>query len=347
MPCVSDSELAKVLRSGEISSLYFFYGKDVASIEAYTKKLISKLVKKENQDYNFHSFEGKSLNLSDLADVCEALPMFCDRVCVCVNDLNAESMNASDFDYLIKILTELPDTTTVIIYATGIDILSGKKSFSGKNKKLFDLATKKGYSCDFDYKKPAELVKIITDRVEKHGSTISKKSAEYLANQCLSNLLLIGNELDKLCDYSNGEEITNETIDLLVSKQLDSNAFALAKAAAQFDGKKAMVLLEELYEQQVDSISISSAISMAFIDLYRARLALNDGVSQSDVISDFTYKGRDFVVRNAFRDCNGVLTERLRRCIEILAGTDIALKSSKTASRLLIEQAITSMLIKN
>lgn len=347
MPCVNENELAKTIRAGEISSLYYFYGKDVLTLEAYTKKLISKLVKKDNQAYNLHTFEGKSFNLSNFADVCESLPMFSDRVCVAINDLNAEDFNADDFEYLVKILSDIPDTTTVIIYATGIDVYNGKKTLIGKNKKLSDLSGKTGYSCEFNYKKPAELVKVISDKVTKKGSTISRKSAEYLATQCLCNLMLINNEIDKLCDYSNGKEITDETIDLLVSKQLDSNAFALAKATSKFNGKQAMTLLDELYDQQIDSIPILSAISMAFIDLYRARLAINDGASQNDVKQDFSYKKREFVVANAFRDCNGISAERLRKCIKILADTDIALKSSKTNSRLLVEQAITSMLIKS
>ncbi len=107
-----------------------------------------------------------------------------------------------------------------------------------------------------------------------------------------------------------------------------------------------MELLSELYDEQTDSIQILGAISMAFTDLYRARVATNDGVSQSDVVKDFNYRGRDFAVKNAFRDCLKVSAERMRKCIKILADTDIALKSSRTDSRLLLEKAITSMLIK-
>jgi len=346
MPCVNESELAKSIRAGEISSLYYFYGRDISTLEAYTKKLITKLVKKEDQAYNLHNFEGKELNLGEFCDACEALPMFAERVCVTINDLNADNLNASDFDFLTKILSDIPTTTTVIIFATGIDIYNGKKTLIGKNKKISDLVGKNGFSCEFNYKRPSELVKAISDKVLKQSSTISKKSAEYLATQCLCNLMLINNEIDKLCDYSNGGEITNESIDLLVSKQLDSNAFALAKATSQFNGKKAMTLLDELYDQQIDSIPILAAISMSFIDLYRARLAINDGVSQTEVKVDFSYNKREFVVANAFRDCNGITAERLRKCIKILAETDIALKSSRTSSRLLVEQAITAMLIK-
>ena len=346
MPFVNDSQLAKSIRSGEISSLYYFYGKDVSTLEAYTKRLVSKLVKKEQEDLNLNILSGKNLDLSQLADICDALPMFADRVVVTINDLNAEQLNAEDMKFLTSILSNLADTTTVIIYATGIDVYNGKKALVGKNKKLCDLASKVGYACEFAFKKASELVKPITAKVEKQGCTISKKSAEYLANQCLCNMLIINNEIDKLCSYSMGKEITNDTIDLLVPKQLDTNAFALARAVTHFNGKLAMELLAQLYDQQSEGIAILGAISMAFIDLYRARVAINDGVSQADVISDFSYRGRAFAVRNAFRDCSSISVSRLRRCIKILGDTDIKLKSSRIDSKLLLETAITEMLIK-
>ncbi len=344
MPLVNESELAKAVRAGEISTLYYFFGKDAATLEAYTKKLVSKLVKKDDEAYNLHNFEGKSLDLSVFSDVTEAFPMFSDRVCVTVNDLNAEELSTADFEYLISILSSLSNTTTVIIYATGIDLLGGKRFLTGKNKKLSELASKIGTCCEFSAKTAGEISKVIIQRVSKNGASISKQTAQYLAEQCLSNLLMINNEIDKLCSYINGGEITEQTVELLVSRQLDSNAFALAKALAKFNGKKAMLLLDELFDQQTECISINSAVSMAFTDLYRARVALDAGISQGEVVKDFSYKGREFAVKNAFYDVRGISVPRIRECIRILAETDIALKSSRASGRLLLEKAFTKML---
>lgn len=346
MPFVNDSQLAKSIRAGEISSLYYFYGKDIATLEAYTKKLVSKLVKKEEQDLNLNIFSGKNLDLSQVSDACEALPMFAQRVVVTINDLNAEELKADDINFLFNILKNLPDTTTVIIYATGIDVYNGKKVLTGKNKKLCDLSGKIGYACEFSYKTASELVKPITTKVERQGCSISKRCAQYLANQCLCNMLMINNEIDKLCSYAMGNEITNEVIDLLVPKQIDTNAFALAKAVTHFNGNLAMELLSQLYEQQSEGIAILGAISMAFTDLYRARIAINEGISQADVIKDFSYRGRAFAVKNAFRDCRNISVSRLRKCIKILSDTDIKLKTTRVNSKLVLETAITSMLVK-
>lgn len=345
MPFVSDTDLAKSIRNNEISNVYYFYGKDVASIELYTKRLVKRLVD-ENNEFCYHKYDGAKISLSDFYDDCEFLPFGADRSIVTVNDLNAEELSSSDFDFLIDTISNLPQTTTVIIYITGIDIYSGKKFPTKNNKKLIDLCSKNGYCCEFQIKTTAEMCKQITNSCQKQGASISRAACEHLLQLCLNNSVLVNNELHKLCSYVNGGEITVEIIDEMVSKQLDTNAFELAKAAVKFDRKKAMVLLNELFEQQLDCIPVLSALSMSFIDLYRARVAVSSGRTKTDICNDFNYKGRGFAVDNSIRDCSNIPIERIRRCISILAQTDYELKSCRTDGRLLIEKALIKMMSK-
>ena len=347
MPLVNENDLAKSIRGGEISSLYYFYGKDTATVENYAKRLVKRLIKEEGQTYNLHEIASDKLDLSDFAEMCESLPMFAERVVITLNDLDADQLKVDDYDYLCSILSDLPDSTTVIIFNTGIDLYDKKGKLKVKNKKFIDYVKKYGVICEFQIKRPAELVKYIVDRVNKSNCTISKKCAEDLAGLCLCNVLMINNEIAKLVSYVLDGEITQKEIDLLVSKQLDTNAFALAKAVAAMNAGQSMKLLDELYAEQTDSIAILAAISMSFIDLYRARCALNEGKSIIDVMTDFSYsKVREFAVKNAFRDCKSFSAERLRKCIIVLCDTDLLLKSSRTSGRLLIEKAINTMLIK-
>ena len=347
MAAVNENELIKAIRAKEYKRAYYFYGKDIMTIEAYTKRLSAKLVNKDDETYNLHRFEGKALDLSELSDCVDALPMFSDRVCIIINDLNAEELGADDLAFLIKIVEGIPESTTVIFYITGFDVTGGKKSPTAKNKKLIDMVSKAGCVCELSYKKPVELVKPIMEKVEKLGTTISKQNAEYLATLCLSNMVLIGNEIEKLSAYTNGNEITAEVIDLLVSRQLDSNSFALAKAVVGFEEKKAMLLLDELFQQRIEPVAILAAISMSFVDLYRAKIGINEGLQAANVTEDFGYKGnRGFAVTNAFRDVRKISVEHLRACMKILADTDIDMKSTRADGRLLIEKAITEMVVK-
>lgn len=345
MPNYTDSELVKSIKSGKIMPVYFFWGKDVASLETVTKKLIAKLVPDEVKDMNYHFFSGSGFSISEFADACESLPMFADRVVVAVNDLNAESLKADDFKYLLEILSNVDaDTTTVLFYSTGVDLCGGKKTLTSKNKKLADHVGKLGASCEFSFKRPNELVKYIQSRVGKELCTISPKAAEYLASLCLCNLLTVNNECDKLTSYVGKGEITIDDIDLLVSGQLDTDAYKLARAITSGDRGLTFTILPELYSKQAESIPLLSVISGAFLDLYRAKLAYQTGRNASNILEDYSYRGRDFAVKNAMRDCSRIPIEKLRACIEILSKCDIDMKSKRTDQRLLLEAAISQML---
>lgn len=348
MAAVNENDLMKVLRAGEYAKLYYFFGRDIHSVEDTAKRLASKLVPEKERTYNLHRFDGKNLDLSEFSDCVEALPMFSERVCVLVNDLNAEAFSAADTKFLGEILENIPETTTVIIYITGFDVTEGRKLPTGKNKKLIDQIAKIGTVCEFSYKKPSELVRPVIEHFKRLECEISRQNAEYLATLCLSNTVLLHNEIEKLAAYASGNEITQEIIDTLVSRQLDSSSFALAKAIASSDASAAMALLDELFSQRTEPVAILSAVSMSFLDLYRAGTAIHAHKQPADVTQDFGYKAsRSFAVTNAFRDVRKFSTAHLRTCLLILAQTDFALKSSKTDGRILIEKAILKMMLKS
>ena len=344
MPLVNETNLARDIRNNEIANIYYFYGKDIAMLEGYAKKLIKKLVPPEEQAMNYQSFEGKNFDLSAFADTCEVYPMFADWVVVSVNDLNADSLSADDFKYLTNTLSNLPESTVVIFYATGVDLYKNKKSLTDKNEKLRSFCEKNGVVCEFALKTVNDIAKVITTRASKQGCVISKATAQYLAEQCNGDTVFANSETDKLCSYVDGGEITNEVVDLLCVKKLDADSFRFATAIAKGDSQRAFKILDELYTLQTDSFAILSAVSMSFVDIYRACVGKSKGKNQNEVSADFEYRNRAFAMNNAYRDSAGILMKRIRKCMSVLAQTDIAMKSQRTNKRLLLEEAVVKML---
>lgn len=342
----AEQDLYKQLRAGDIKPCYLFYGKDVATLESVVRRLVAKIMPDDARDLNYHFFSGSEFDVSEFADVAASLPMFADRVVAAVNDLNAETVKADDLKFLQKIITEIdPETTTVIIYATGADLCGGKKTLSTKNMKLAENIEKcGGVIVEFAYKHPQELVKYIQGRVEKGGASIPYGAALSLAENCLCNVLMINNEIEKLTAYRAGGEITENDVRELVAGQLDTDAYKLARAVSSGDRNAVFPILSELYSRQQESIPLLSVIGGAFLDLYRAKLALLNGRGEKDIAADYGYRGREFVIKNALRDCSRIPIERLRYCLRVLSDCDIDMKSKKTDQRILLETAITKML---
>ena len=346
MPNLTDAELVKAIRAKKYYPCYFFWGKDAATCESYAKKLADRLVPPEARDLNYHFFNSRSFSLSELADICESLPAFTDRVVALINDLNAESLRLDEQKQLFDIISKIyGETTSVIFYATGVDLAAGKKALSPKNKKLADHISKCGGAVvEFAYKRPNELVKHIQSRLGKSGCFMSPENAEYLAAIQGCSLLMINNECDKLTSYMGSGEIGRGVIDLLVSGEMDTDAYKLSKALISGKSSEVFGILDSLFNKQSEAIPILSVISGSMMDLYRAKTAILAGRSENDVSSDFNYKGRDFVVRNAFRDCRSMPIEKLRYSLKILSDCDISLKSKRTDQRIMLEEAITKIL---
>ncbi len=345
MAVITESDIKTAIKNKQFMKAYYFYGKDTASVETFTNALVSRMVDKENSAYNFHAFDGKNFDAEAFSDACEALPFFAERVCCTVCDLNAETLNADMLKELSDTVSDLPDSTTVIFYYTSVDVTDGKKYPTAKNKKLMDAVGKTGGVCNFALKTPAVLSKEIMAKVSAANCGISREAAVFLAEQCLCDMMMINNEIDKLTAYANGNEITIDMVRELSPKQIDTTAFDLVKAIARMDTRTAMRLFNDLTAEKIEPIPILYAVSGNMLDLYRAGAAMSGRRSAADVKEDFGYsKNLAFRVDNAFRDVQRISMPHLRNCIKILADADEAMKSSKADPRILLEETILKML---
>ena len=343
MPNMTAADISKKLRSEPPARLYCLYGQDTGALESFAASLINKLCPKSDRTMNLHRFDGSSLDVNAFYEACEMLPMFAQRVVVTVNDLNMETLNKTAGDRLRSVLSDLPETTTVVIYSTGVDLYKNKRSLTDKNKRFADFCAKHGITCEFAFKRAYELAKSISQAFEKEGCSIGKQDAEYLAECCLCESAAIKQEIVKLTSYAPGRQITRADIDALCIKKVESDGFALASNILRSNAVMVFTRIRELAAQNYEAFEILGSISFSLNDLYRARLALSSGRTQASVASDFKYpKNREFAVRNAFNEVQNVSLVRMRKVIKIFSDTDLYLKTRSSGRRgdlLVLEEA--------
>lgn len=343
MPALSGADALKKLKAEGASQLYYLYGQDTGALESFVKTLLGKICPKDDRTMNLHRFDGKTPDIAAIADACEMLPMFAERVVVTINDLNMDTLSRSDGDDLRRILSDLPETTTAVIYSTGVDLYKNKRSLTDKNKRFADFCAKHGISCEFAYKRVYELGKNIMAAFEKEGCSITKFDAEYLAECCLSDTASIRQEIVKLCSYAPGRQITRADIDALCIKKVESDGFSLAINILRSNSALVFTRIRELADQNMEAFEILGSISFSLTDLYRARLALSSGRSQQACCEDFKYpRNREFAVKNAFNECQNISLIRIRETIRIFSDADRALKTrsqGKKGDLLTLEEA--------
>ncbi|MCD7741207.1 MAG: DNA polymerase III subunit delta [Ruminococcus sp.] len=328
MAFVSQTQCASAIRSGKYERLYLFYGRDVGALEPFAKKLTSRLCPKEEQAMNLHRFDAQELDIEAFVDSVQVLPMFSDRVTVTLEGLNMDKITKAQGDILRKIIADIPDTTVIVITAAGESQYKNRRSLTDKNKRFAELCAKHGSVCEFAFKSVSDIAKTIKKQVEREGCVISQHDAQYLAQLCNCETSHVNKELEKLCSYANGSEITREDIDALCVRRIESDGFGLALAILR---SNAQLVFERLYELRVQSYEptqILAIINMSLSDIYRARLCRTAGKSYAECAKEFNYpKNREFAVRNAFNECANIGIERIRRMSMLLSNTEYRLKT--------------------
>lgn len=88
-----------------------------------------------------------------------------------------------------------------------------------------------------------------------------------------------------------------------------------------------------------------AVIGGVYVDMYRVKCAKTAGFSYDDVANHYNYKGREFALKIAARDCAKLTEKQLRLSVDAIIDTDIKLKSTAIDKKLLLEELIAKLII--
>jgi DNA polymerase-3 subunit delta len=339
---INSQTLLKMLKTAP-SRVYFIYGKAVNDIERSVASIKKRVMSPDDELFNLHTFSDKNFSVSEFTSACSALPVFAEYSLVIVHDLNTEKLLSDEMKEIASTIQNLSDTNVVVFYFTGYDVCDGKKAPQNKAKKIADICAKIGSVSVCNPKTTPELAKDIEKYISSMGGSINNNDAQYLAQICGNDSLIIKNECDKLIAFK--KVITSEVIDLITPKQLDSTIYELARAVQNLKTDDALKILENLFAMRIEPVAIIYQLSSTMMDLYRAKLAQTHAKTSQDILVDFSYPPIfKFRVDNAFRDIYRFDLRRLRNCITILSSADLQLKSQTVDAAILVETSIIRMM---
>jgi DNA polymerase-3 subunit delta len=210
---------------------------------------------------------------------------------------------------------------------------------------VIDFFAKNGIAAELTAKTSMELERQIMAWVGKRGGQISKNNAAKIIEYAGTELSLLKNEVEKLCAYSNGAEITLPMIDSLVTKNLHAKIFALSDSVLCRNSNQAFSQLNALFYQREDPIAIVNVLGSAFVDVYRVRVAGESGVQNRQLAEDFQYKNRAFVLDKAAKNSRTISTAALREGLTAILNTEAALKSTQCDAKLMVEKLLAQLLL--
>lgn len=346
-----ESQLLQNIKLGHLYRVYLLYGKEKYLKEMYLKRLIRLAAPEEFAQFNFHRFDGGALKVDALIESCEAMPFFTEQRCVVVDKFDFEALNAQDKEKISELLADPPQTTVLILVVDKEEFLPKK---SAGAKKLVALCDKAGAVLELKPRDTSDLIRFIRSKLETRNCTATRDVCELLIERCEKDMLTLSGELEKLTAYAQGMygadeqhpfAITPELVEEITCKTVNASVYDLAKAILADRFEKAMHIVEDLLYLRYQPTAILAALSGAYLDLYIAKTAKNMGLGEEAIKQNFSYKGREFVVRNSLRDCSKYSIEVLRSSVAYLADIDFRMKSTRADNEQLLEQAVTELFL--
>lgn len=338
MPNITEADLKKQIKAKQFSPVYLLCGSEQMYVRTYAHKLEEAIAGKSPSDFNLHRFAGE-VNMTELAAAMRVVPFMSEYNLVTVSDIFLDSLTPTEFDTLKEICAK-PVAGTILIISF--------PSYIPKPSRLDSLAkaiAKKYAVCKFDKQNAMTLEKSIAKWANQNGKLISRVAADKLIALSGGDLTRLKNEVDKICNYASGEEVSLSDIDKLAAVNLESRIFDLSDAVLQGNGQKAFQVLDLLFYQREEPIAMLVILSNAYIDAYRVRVASECGATDQTVAEDFGYGKRTFVLKRVRNATSRVSTEALRKSVDILIDADLKFKSVKLNQRVYLEQLIAQLLL--
>ncbi|HEX3016329.1 MAG TPA: DNA polymerase III subunit delta [Caproicibacter sp.] len=341
MPEITETELKKQIEKSEFARLYFLYGEEKYLVEFYAQKLMEKAGSQGLKDFNLQKFDGGDTGIDQIAAAVEALPVMAERKCVAVANLDANALRGAETEKLWELFSDLPDSCVLLIYLLSFDFDERRD----KNwKKFLAQANKAGVTVPIRQRTQAQLEKLLCSGAEKRGCELSRVNAARILSLCGTSMQTALNELEKLCAYAGSGEITAHMVDMLTVKNLEARVFDLSKAIMAGNSDKAYTLLDQLFYQNEEPVSILAVLAGAYLDLYRVKVSVQSGFSVVEPAKYFDYARKEFRLTNAERDTARYSTEMLRQSLDVLLETDTALKSARGDRRTAMEKLIAQLI---
>lgn len=341
MARLSEQEFKKQLSSGALPQVCLICGDEEYLKKHYASQLEKKSVDEAMASFNLHRISGDNFVFDELYQAVQSMPFMSDYSCVEVKDLNIEKMKKDEFELLLDLLGDPNESCVLLFRMDSVEIDENKQ----RTKAFVDAVDEVGTVLRLDKMSGTQLFKLLESGASKRGCQMSRDVSSYLANRVGDDLNTLLNELEKVCFYKGQGEISRRDVDAICTRSLDASVFDLSKALVSGTAQQAFNILNDLMAQKEKPVAILGTLINAYVDMYRAQVALSSGEAADAAAKVFNYKRREFRLKNGARSSANMSLGQIRECLEILADADTRLKSTALDERRILEELMLRLML--
>ena len=235
---------------------------NVYLISSSSVYLMEEEIKKIVKDNPYNSFDLNNTELDDVLEEASYFSLFDEAKYMVVKNANVfmatkrkkedvDDDNVSKKDEKLLQYLENPNSNTILIFT-----VYGKPA---SNKKIVKIIKDRYNYIEIVDFKPAELISEAENLLKEDGYKASKDTLQYIVSNCLNNYDLIVNEIEKIkLYYGKGIKLDIESIEGIVSKNIEDNNFKFIDAVMDKNIKEAFRIFDDLMIQKVEPIMLLS-----------------------------------------------------------------------------------------
>ena len=245
--------LRATIRNRNFSPVYVLHGEEGYFVDSLVRDFENVLTDEE-KEFNLSVVYAPRVDLSQIPEMCQRVPMFSDLQVVIVKE--AQAVPANSLKVLAKYVSN-PSPTTVLVVAGRGDVLKGD---------FFSAAKKSDKATIFESKKIYEkdLPSHITNFINSRGLNVQPKALAMLSEYIGPDLSRLYNEIDKLISIlGQGSMVTPEAIERHIGFSKTFNAFELVEALALKDSKK-VYRIADYFRSNPKSVPLVMATASIF-----------------------------------------------------------------------------------
>ena len=327
------SMFRKNLSAKKLYPIYFIAGEENFLLDDCLKR-IEKVV--NTDDLNREVFQATENTGSDVLNSIETLPFLTDKRIVILKSAN--KLKNDDFKIITKIIENPVDTTCfIIIFPDKI------KNSTSKRKDLISICENSNSCFCVDCKKMYEKdVKLfIQEEFNNRGKAVEPEVIQQIINDTGVDLQNVSNEIEKISLYlgKGKKDVTVEDFVKISGFTKEINIFMLTNSIEEKNLKYSLFIIEQMLKSGESAIGLLSAISGAVRKMLMAKSLMEeknyssqDALNYIRVYSYFQYK--------YLNNLSKYTLLHLKRSLNEILKTDIALKTGKTDDKSALENLV-------
>ena len=329
-------ELEQKIKNNKFDNCYVFCGADEALMKENIRLIKEKNLQGNFVDLNYVQFDGITSNMDTVINTCDTIPFMSDLKVVVVYRANflgdgEDKEGNKKFEMISKYMDNPAKHSILILYYV---FENDREKPSNKIRKL----DKKACVVKFDKLKGALLEKKIKAIFEEKGKNIGKVELKLFCDGLENDMNIIQNEIEKLCCYTYGRDITKEDILVMLPLKTDNDIFDLVDSVSQKKIEKALEVINELIFKGEKISYILYMIERQFNLLLQIRYGLEEGKDKDTLSRELRLN--PYICEKMIVQSKKFTLKGLKKAVSLCLDTEETLKSSSTEAKTEMELLI-------